>query len=628
MLFRSKNITYDLVDNFKKAVEQKNKSNKKDEKILGVWFEEEYVRTYPYGSLACDVIGFSTADNVGYYGIEEYYNNELNGINGREYGYYDAELNIERIVKKAVNGNSIVSTIDVNVQRIIQKHISQFNEEIGSKNIGVIIMNPNNGEIIAMASNQEYDLNDPRNLSVLYSEEEIAAMSEEDKLNALYALWKNDVIGFSYEPGSTFKPLTVAAALEENLANDNSTYFCDGKEHIPGLANPIRCSNRSGHGLISLAQSIMFSCNDALMQIAALEGRELFYNYEKIFGIGQKTGIDLPGEETGLIIAKDKLNASELATSSFGQSLTVTMLQMASAYSSAVNGGYYYQPHIVKEIINDNGATVKKFDKLLVRQTVSEKTSELLQKYLYLTVEEGTARYAKVEGYSIAGKTGTAQKLPRDAKTYIVSFLGHVPAINPEVVVYVMIDEPQNVEKQADSSIATKFASRIMAEVLPALGIYPEGDIDYLLDSYDESRHNSQSGSTANQSANEATGNSGNQSGNNTTGEASGNGANTQTPDSQTTAGNGSNSSQNNNSSGNLTNTDSTAGDSNQASPDDDLPEDNLSNNGSNANSSDSDTSTSGNDLNGDSSGDDLTSDNMSAFELPWGEEYNPDALD
>lgn len=486
-----KNLKYEDVDKFNKAVEQKNKNSKSQEKILGVWFEEEYVRAYPYDTIACDLIGFSSADNVGYYGIEEYYNDELNGINGREYGYYDAELNIERIVKNAVNGNSVVSTIDINAQRIIQKHIRQFNEEYGSKNIGVVVMDPNNGEILAMASNQEYNLNNPRDLSPFYSEEELAAMTDDQKMNALNTIWKNDTISIIYEPGSTFKPITVSAALEENLVNDNSTFLCDGKEIIPGLENhPIHCSKRSGHGLLTLGQTIMFSCNDALMQIAALEGRETFYNYERRFGFGQKTGVDLPGEQSGLIVAKDKLNASELATSSFGQSVTVTMLQMAAAYSSIVNGGYYYQPHIVKEIINENGATVKKIDKLLVRQTVSESTSELLQKYLYQTVEEGTAKHAKVDGYSIGGKTGTAQKLPREAKTYIVSFIGHVPAINPEAVIYVMIDEPQNVEKQADSSIATKFASRVMAELLPALGIYPEGDIDYLLE--DETQQGSQ----------------------------------------------------------------------------------------------------------------------------------------
>lgn len=467
-----KNLKYDAVENFKKAM-QENKS------ITGIWFEEEYVRNYPYQNLACDVLGFSTADNIGYFGIEEYYNDELNGTNGREYGYFDSSLDLERIVKKAVNGNSIVSTIDINAQRIIQKHIIAFNTEFGSKNIGVLVMNPNNGEILAMASNQEYDLNNPRDLSGLYTEAELTAMTEEQKLEALNKLWKNDAISSGYEPGSTFKPITVAAGLEENIVKEEDTFYCDGFQEVAG--SKIHCSKRTGHGELTLGQALMFSCNDALMQIADKEERGTFYQYQTSFGFGKKTGVDLSGEEAGIIIEKDKIGPSQLATSSFGQTFNATMLQMAAAYSSLVNGGSYYQPHIVKKIINDNGAVVKENKGLLVKRTVSEKTSDFIQKYMYQTVEAGTAGGAKVEGYAIGGKTGTAQKFPREAKTYLVSFLGQVPAINPQIVIYVMIDEPQNVEKQADSSIATKFASRIMVELLPALGIYPEGDIDYLL---------------------------------------------------------------------------------------------------------------------------------------------------
>ncbi|MBB2182707.1 peptidoglycan glycosyltransferase [Lachnospiraceae bacterium MD1] len=469
----TKNLKYDEVSQFEAFMEENSE-------IMGVWFEEEYVRTYPNNTLACDIIGFTSADNIGFWGIEEYYNNELNGTNGREYGYYDSSLNIERIVKKAVNGNSIISTVDSNVQRIIQKHIREFNEEFGSKGIGVVVMNPNNGEILAMASNAEYDLNNPRDLTPFYTENEIEGMSKEEITSALNSIWKNDIISSSFEPGSTFKPITIAAALDENLATNNSTYDCDGVEKVGD--RDIHCSNRYGHGTLTLEEALMKSCNDALMQIVMKEGRDIFYQYETNFGIGSKTGVDLPGEGQGIIFEKEKLNATELATSSFGQGISTTMLQLASAYSSMVNGGYYYRPHVMKQIVNDNGAIVREYDKLLVRQTVSEKTSELMQKYLYRTVEEGTAKGAKVEGYAIAGKTGTAQKPPYKNKKYIVSFLGHVPAINPEIVIYVMIDEPQNVEKQADSSIATKFASRILKEILPALGIFPEGEIDYLLE--------------------------------------------------------------------------------------------------------------------------------------------------
>lgn len=465
-----KGLDYNLVKEFKEfTIENKN--------IKGIWFEEEYVRTYPYSNLAPDLIGFVTSDNVGFWGLEEYYNRELNGINGREYGYYDSNLNIERIVKPAENGDTIITTIDINIQNIVQKHIKEFNDEYGSKNIGIAIMNPNTGEIIAMASNEEYDLNNPRDLSGFYSEQELELMSEDEKMENLNTIWGNYVISDGYEPGSTFKPFTVAAALEENVINNTSTFNCSGSENVGGVK--IRCTKV--HGNLSLEGVIMFSCNSALMQIAEREGKDMFYEYQKRFLFGDKTGVDLPGEGTGILVSKENLNATELATSSFGQSLNVTMIQMLSAYSSIINGGNYYQPHLVKEIVNDKGAIVKSINKTIVKKTVSENTSDLMKQYLLSAVEGGTAKGAKVEGYMIGGKTGTAQKFPRDAKTYVLSFIGGAPALNPEMVIYVVIDDAQNVDRKDDSSLATKLASRVMKEVLPALGIYPEGDIEYVL---------------------------------------------------------------------------------------------------------------------------------------------------
>ena len=504
------NLQLSQVESFKQLLEN-------DSNVKSLWFEEKYVRAYPYDALACDILGFTSADNKGYFGIEEYYNDELNGINGREYGYYDASLNIERIVKKPQNGNTIVSTIDVNAQRIIQKHIREFNQEFGSKNIGVLVMNPNNGEIIAMASNEEYNLNSPRNLEHIYSQEELDNMALEEKIEAMNRMWKNDVIGFGYEPGSTFKPFTVALGLEEAFISRNSSFFCDGVEHVGGW--DITCSAKHGHGQLTLAETLMKSCNDAMMQIVAMEGRDNFYRYQKYFSFGQRTGVDLPGEERGIITELENLNASELATSSFGQTFNVTMLQMAAAYSSLVNGGYYYQPRIVKEIMNDQDATVKRMEPLLIRRTVSEETSEFIRETMYQTVEMGTARPAKVEGYTIGGKTGTAEKYPREEKNYLVSFLGAAPAINPEIVFYVIIDEPENVPKQDDSSIATKLANRIMTELLPALGIYPEGEIDYLItddnitEGTNDNNQNGQpgdNGQSGNTGQNDNTGNAGN----------------------------------------------------------------------------------------------------------------------
>lgn len=464
-------IEYELVNKFKKATE-------KEEKITGVYFEEEYVRSYPYKTLACDLIGFTNSENKGFYGIEEYYSDELNGTNGREYGYYDAELDIERIVNKAKNGNSIVTTINADVQRIIQEKINKFNSEIGTEGelgVGILVMDPNDGGIIAMASNKEYDLNSPRDLEGAFTENELAAMTEEEKTTALNSLWKNDAISSAFEPGSTFKPVTVASALEEDVISDSSTFYCDGVERKGGY--DIHCSHV--HGNETLAQAVMNSCNDAMMHIADSEGKNLFYKYEKSFGFGQKTGIDLPGEGLGDLLSLDELGEAGLATSSFGQSTTSTMIQVAAAFSSIVNGGYYYQPHVLKQIVNDSGATVKKFDKQLVRRTISEKTSDLLQEYLYQTVEAGTAAKARVEGYTIGGKTGTAEKLPRDHEKYIVSFIGCSPAINPKMVLYVTIDEPK--VEEPSSRLATEFAGEIFKAILPVLQVYPEGEIDYLL---------------------------------------------------------------------------------------------------------------------------------------------------
>lgn len=462
-----KNLTYEQMAVFKDKME-------KDSHIKGVWFEEDYIRQYPYKSLASHVIGFTASGNVGTWGIEQYYNDDLNGTNGREYGYFDSELNLERNIKPAVNGNTVVSTIDANVQNIVQKQVDAFNEEYGSKNIGVLIMNPNNGEIYAMASNKAYDLNNPTDLTSFYNKKEIAGMNEDEKMEALNKIWRNFTISDAFEPGSTFKPVTVASALEEGIVSPNSTYICDGYEEVGGYE--IKCSNRTGHGELTLQEALMKSCNDAMMQIVAKEGKKLFYQYQNSFGLGEKVGIDLPGEASGILMAKKDRNNTALATNSFGQNFTSTMLQVAAAYSSLINGGYYYQPHVAKEIINDEGATVKAFDKNLIRKTASRETSDFIKEAMFQTVEAGTAKTAAVPGYTVGGKTGTAQKLPRAAKTYIVSFIGNVPADNPEVVIYVAIDEPQNVIKQADSSLATKLASKILAEVLPFLEVYPSND--------------------------------------------------------------------------------------------------------------------------------------------------------
>ncbi len=457
-------LTKEQVSGFQKLM-------KENKDVQGVWFEETFQRIYPLDSIASNIVGFTSSENEGTYGIEGTYNEQLNGRTGREYGYFDANMNFQRTVKKASNGNSVVLTIDANVQRVIEKLIKQYNKDVGTKNIAVMVMNPNNGEILAMASQNSYDLNNPRDLSSMYTQEEIEGMDETTATQNLMAMWSNFCIAFAYEPGSTFKPFTVAAALDEGQAKDSDYYECPGMMNIAGT--DIRCSVRSGHGNISLQKGVMESCNCVMMQISSKLGRDQFSKYNHIFGFGQKTGIDLPGEATGQIHAREDLNPVELATSSFGQTQSVTMIQMAAGFSSLVNGGDYYQPHLVKEVQNENGAVVESVTPVVVKKTVSENTSRLLRKYLLATVEEGTAGPAKVKGYSIGGKTGTAQKRPVEEKNYILSFIGCVPAEDPQAVIYVIIDEP-NVEEQAHSTYATEFSSKIMKKILPFLGIYPE----------------------------------------------------------------------------------------------------------------------------------------------------------
>lgn len=450
------------VDKFKKQI--------KKERLEGVWFEEVYKRNYPLKTVGASIIGFMNSNNQGTYGVEEQYNSVLNGTTGREYGYFDSNMNLQRTIKEAKDGNSVVLTIDANVQKIIEDEIADFQKNgTGAKTIAMMVMNPKNGEILAMASNSTFDLNDPQNLASMYSEQKIAAMTDKEKNENLLSMWSNFCVGSAYEPGSTFKPFTIAAALDENIISGKSTFQCNGVKKVAD--REIHCSNRSGHGMLDLRHALMESCNAALMDIGLGLGRNKFSKYNKLYGFGQRTGVDLPGETSGLIHTKEELNPVELATSSFGQTQTVTMVQMLSGFSSLINGGNYYQPHLVKEVQNSNGDVVKTIDPVVVKRTTSEDTSSKLRSYLKSTVEAGTAAPAQVKGYSIGGKTGTAEKRPVSAKKYLVSFIGCEPAEDPEVAYYVIIDEP-HVKDQAHSTYATEFSSKVMKRVLPFLGQY------------------------------------------------------------------------------------------------------------------------------------------------------------
>lgn len=470
--------------------EQLTKEEQKEIKnVKGVWFEENYLRTYPMGSTASHLVGFTYTGDTADWGIEGYYSSTLNGVNGRQYGYFNEDADVEQTIIEPIDGNSVISTIDVTIQQIVEKYIHELsdglangpNGETGAKNIGVVVADPNNGEILAMATDQPFDLNDPRNLEPFFSKEEIQAMSEETMLDNLNSIWKNYCISDAFEPGSTVKPMTVAAALEDHSILPKDTFPCDGYQMFGDTR--IRCSVYPGaHGEQTLAQAMANSCNDAMMQIADQMGAEEFLKYQKVFNFGSITGIDLPGEAAGIIHTPERLGtkSTELASASFGQGYTCTMIQEVAALCSVINGGYYYRPHVVSKILDENGNVKENVEPMLMKQTISSEVSSRIREYMAAVMEKGaTGNAAKVSGYSMGGKTGTAQKLSEADKTrkYLVSFVGFAPLDNPQVVVYVVVDEP-NVSYQADSKYAQYIYKGIMTEILPYLNIFPDEPIE------------------------------------------------------------------------------------------------------------------------------------------------------
>lgn len=445
--------------------------------LYGVWLEEDYVRNYTYSSLASSVIGFSNSSNVGIAGLELLYSDILNGLDGRSYGYYE-EDSLEYTIKEAENGSTIVTSIDQTVQSIVEEQIAIFNETYENNytegascaNLGVLIMNPNTGEIIASSDYPNYDLNNPSDLSDYYTSEEIAAMTDEETSAALNSLRSNYVITDTYEPGSTVKPFTIAMALEMGLIDGTETYECTGCKVINGVE--VSCVNTSGHGTLTVEEGLAVSCNVVMMELAAEIGIEAFTEYQELFGFGQLTGVDLPYETSAssLIYTIDTMTDLDMATNSFGQNFNTTMIQVATGMCALINGGYYYEPHIVTQIQDSSGSVIENIEPVVLKTIVTEETSATLREYLLTVVEEGTGSRAAVEGYEVGGKTGTAEKLPRGEGTYLVSFIGAVPMSDPEILIYVVVDEP-NAEEQADSGFAQTLAANILEEVLPYMGI-------------------------------------------------------------------------------------------------------------------------------------------------------------
>ncbi len=446
---------------------------KERQNIKGVWFEEDYLRSYPFNSLACDTIGFTLARDTADIGLEGYYNSTLTGVDGRQYGYFNNTSDVEQTIIEPSNGKSIVSTLDVGAQQIVEKYVNGFNELMGAKNVGVIVEDPHTGEILAMDGGDRYDLNKPRDMSMVHTEEEIKQMNDAQTVDALNAMWSNYCVTDAYEPGSTVKPIVMASALEKGSIDFNDTFLCDSGESID--ANTfIKCAvYPDAHGTETLAEVIANSCNDGMMQIAKRMGREQFIKAQSQFNFGSRTGIDLPNEGSGIIHTTDTMGEAELACSAFGQGFTCTMIQEINAMCAAINGGYYYQPHVVSAIKDSSGGTIKTITPTLLKQTISGNISANIRSYMQSSVEMGTSHYSKVQGYSSGGKTGTAEKLPRGNEKYVVSFIGFAPVDDPQVVVYVVVDEP-NTENQASSSYPQYIAQGIMMELLPYLNIAPD----------------------------------------------------------------------------------------------------------------------------------------------------------
>lgn len=495
----AKRLSYDQISEFQAAM------NAKDSMIRGVWFEKEYKRYYPMGSLACDVIGFTSSDNVGAYGLEAYYNEELNGTTGREFGYLNDDSTLERTVKPAEDGYTIHSTIDANIQAIVEKYLKQFDSEHrdtartgnGAENLGCIIMEVNTGEILAMASYPVYDLNDTRNTDALIGNvmvddkgnktkqyitaESISEMDETTLYMNLNYLWKNFCISDTYEVGSTAKPFTTAIGLETGVLTGNEVFQCNGVVESGG--HEIHCHNIWGDGDVSVEDAIAWSCNVALMKEAQMIGVERFAQFQQAFNFGLRTNIDLAGEArtASLILGADKMTQTDLYTYSFGQGFNATMIEMITGFCSLINGGYYYEPHVVDRITNANGATVENIEPRVLRQVISESTSERIRQYCRAVVMRQndiriTGRTARPAGYAIGGKTGTAQTFDREtglrSKTeHVVSFIGYAPADDPQIAIYVVVDRA-NAPKQDEAKFATGIVRNVLTEVLPYLNIY------------------------------------------------------------------------------------------------------------------------------------------------------------
>lgn len=433
--------------------------------LSGVKVDEDYKRYYPYGTLASKVLGFTGADNQGILGLEVKYDEYLQGTNGKILTLTDARgIEIENAGEsrlEPVNGYDLCLSLDRNIQMYCEQAAKKVCTKKSADSVSVIVMNPQNGELMAMVNYPEFDLNDPFTLAGDTGE----TVSAEEKQDLLNKMWRNQCISDTYEPGSTFKIITAAAALEEGVVKLDDTFYCPGYKIVEDRR--IRCARTTGHGAETFETGIMNSCNPVFMELGERLGAENFAGYFKQFGLLSKTNIDLPGEAGTIMHKTENIGPVELATISFGQSFQITPIQLVTTVSSIINGGTRVTPHFGVSVQDADGNTVKTFSHETHENICTAETSETMRYLLEKVVSEGTGKNAKIEGFSIGGKTATSQTLPRSDHKYISSFLGFAPADNPQVLVLVVINNPQGI--YYGGTIAAPVAKEIFENILPYL---------------------------------------------------------------------------------------------------------------------------------------------------------------
>ena len=446
----------------------------REEGLSGVKVDEDYKRYYPYGSLASKVLGFTGGDNQGIIGLEVKYEEILKGKQGKILTTADArgvELDaLGETREDPVEGSSLVLSLDVNIQEYAQQAALKVMEEKQAERVSILLMNPQNGEIYACVNVPEFDLNDPFTLNTQTESGEVTGEKKQDLLNQM---WRNPCLNDTYEPGSTFKIMTMSAGLEAGVVSKDDRFYCPGYKVVEDRR--IHCAKRTGHGAQNFVEGAQNSCNPVFIEVGLRLGVERYYKYFRQFGLFDKTGVDLPGEAGTIMHAMKNMGEVELATVSFGQSFQITPIQLATTVSSLINGGKRITPHFGVSVLNPDGTEGEKLTYPVKEGVVSVNTSKQVREILETVVSQGSGKNAKIEGYSIGGKTATSQTLPRSANRYISSFLGFAPAEDPQILGLCIIHDPQGI--YYGGTIAAPVIRSIFENILPYLGIAKTAEI-------------------------------------------------------------------------------------------------------------------------------------------------------